>query len=69
MWVNVAVPSATSPSSAACSVTVWFVFQFEVVNVSDEPVFTDRSVSWPLPVFRATVTVTESVGGVVSFTW
>ena len=67
--MKVAVPSAWSSSSAAWSVTVLLVFQFEVVKVSEPPDFTDRFVSWSLPDLRATVTVTFPEGFVASFTW
>ena len=68
LWVNTAVPFAWSWSSAACSVTLWFVLQLELVNVSDAPVFTDRFASW-LPLdLRATDTVTLAEGWVASFT-
>ena len=48
--------------------TVWSVFQFDVVKVSELPVFTERFASW-LPLdLRATVTVTSADGCVASFT-
>ena len=64
-----AVPLSASSSSAASNVTVWLVFQFVVVKVSEAPVFTLRSVSWVPLVLRATVTLTLAEGLVASFTW
>ena len=64
-----AAPSSPSSSSFASSVTVWFVFQLSVVNVSVPPVFTLRSVSCVPVVLRATVTVTSADGFVASLTW
>ena len=69
MWLKSAVPLSPSLSSAAWSVTVWLVFQFEVVKVSEPPVFTLRFASWLPEVLRATVTVTLAEGLVFSFTW
>ena len=63
-----AVPASPSSSSAAWSVTVWSVFQFDVVKVSEEPVLTLRFASWIPVVLRATVTVTSLEGLVASLT-
>ena len=52
------MPSSSSP---AVTVTVWSVFQSEVVNVSEES-------STVRPVAGVTVTVTSPVGCVASFT-
>ena len=60
--------SSPSLSSAACSVTVWYWYQFEVVNVSELPVLTLRSLSCVPVVERATETVTLAEGLVASFT-
>ena len=62
---NTADPFVRSTSSAAASVTVCAVFQFAVVNVSELPPLTDRSVS---PEARATLTVTLAAGWNASFT-
>ena len=62
------MPSAWSSSSRASSVTVWSVFQFEVVKVRGVLLFTLRSWSWVPVVLRATLTVTLAEGFVVSFT-
>ena len=64
-----AAPLSPSSSSLASKVTVWFVFQLSVVNVSVPPVFTLRSESWVPVVLLAAVTVTSAVGLVVSLTW
>ena len=53
---------------AASRVTVWSELQFEVVKVSEPPVLTLMSESWVPVVLRATVTVTSSLGLVVSLT-
>ena len=64
-----AAPSSPSSSSLASRVTVWFVFQLSVVNVSVPPVFTLMSASCVPAVLRAAVTVTSAVGLVASLTW
>ena len=64
-----AVPASPSSSSFASKVTVWFVFQLSVVNVSVPPVLTLRSESCVPVVLRAAVTVTSAVGFVASLTW
>ena len=69
MWVKSAVPSTPSASAAAWIVTVLFVFQFVVVKVSEAPLLTERSPSWPDPALRATLTVTFPVGFVARRTW
>ena len=69
MWAKSAVPLSPSSSAAAWSVTVWPVFQLEVVKVSEPPVFTLRFASCVPLVLRATLTVTSSEGWVASFTW
>ena len=66
--MNTAEPFAWSLSSSASSVTLWLVFQFEVVKVSEPPVLTERSVSGEPVVACATVTVTSSEGWVLSLT-
>ena len=68
MWAKSAVPLSPSSSWAASRVTVWSVFQFDVVKVSEEPVFTLRLASWVPVVERATLTVTSLEGWVASFT-
>ena len=68
MWLKSAVPLSPSSSSAAWSVTVWSVSQFDVVKVSEPPVLTDRLASCVPVVERATVTVTLAEGWVASFT-
>ena len=66
--MKTAVPFSPSWSWAAWRVTVWSEFQLLVVKVSDDPVLTDRFVSWLLPLLRATVTVTLALGLVASLT-
>ena len=66
--MNFAVPFSASWSSAACRVTVWFVFQLPAVKVRAAPVFTDRSVSGVPVLARATRTVALAEGRVTSFT-
>ena len=68
VWAKSAVPLSPSSSSSASSVTVWSVFQLDVVKVSEEPVFTLRSSSWVPLVLRATLTLTFAEGLVASFT-
>ena len=68
MWLKSAVPLSPSSSSAAWRVTVWSVFQFEVVKVSELPVLTLRFASWVPEVERATLTVTLAEGLVLSLT-
>ena len=64
VWVSVTVSSAASASSAAFTVTVCAVLQFDVVKVIDVlSSETSLNSAWPL-----TVTVTEAVGTCESFT-
>jgi hypothetical protein len=58
---------AMSVSSAALKVTVWFVFQFDVVNVNNvEPGWTLMSAS---PLKNPTDTVTSEGGCALNLTW
>ena len=61
-----AVPSSPSASGAASRVTVWAVFQVEVVKASEAPDWMVMSSS--PPAFLATATVTRPVGRVASLT-
>ena len=68
MWLKSAVPLSPSSSSAAWSVTVWSVSQFDDVKVSEPPVFTLRFASCVPVLERATLTVTSLEGLVFSLT-
>jgi len=63
-WVILTVSSAKSSSSLAMTVTVWRVFQSEVVKVSVAGNTVTLSVS-----LLAGVTVTSADGSVLSLTW
>lgn len=63
--VNTALPEVWSASSAAEILTVWAVFQFDGVKVSDAPAEAVRSVS---PLVLAVATVTFAVGARESLT-